>query len=294
MRVAIIGRTTSLVATARLLIARGHQIGVIVTPYKDQEFLSLATDCGLELIVSTKLNSDSVTAQLRRAKCDVAVSVNWITLIKDEALSCFQYGILNAHGGDLPRYRGNACQNWAILRDENQIGLCIHKMAPELDAGPVYAREFFALSSHTYITDVYAWLARRIPEMFADSLDKIMTGVAPTPQVNDPRKALRCYPRRPEDSRIDWNRSAEEIHRLVRASSYPFDGAFCFLEDSRKLVIWRAEVFEPIGQHIAMPGQPCEPIEGDPIIACGSGFLRLTDVSVDKAEINRSVRSRLT
>ena len=80
--------------------------------------------------------------------------MNWLTMIAQSTLALFPWGVLNAHAGDLPRFRGNACPNWAILNGEPLVGLCIHEMIPELDAGPVLLRAHFPLSDDIYISDV--------------------------------------------------------------------------------------------------------------------------------------------
>ena len=61
------------------------------------------------------VNGSEFVDAVKKARADIAVSINWPTLIRGKALAAFSYGILNAHTGDLPRYRGNACANWAII-----------------------------------------------------------------------------------------------------------------------------------------------------------------------------------
>ena len=104
----------------------------------------------------------------------------------------------------------------------------------------------------------------------------------------------------PED--LMTTRSSENIHRLIRASSRPFSGAFTTLEGVGRLTIWRAEEFEHPDKFFAVPGQILFNHEEDPIIACGTGALRLTDIFLDgvenslpsnaKKEVGRRVRSR--
>lgn len=211
---------------------------------------------------------------------DIAISVNWPTLIKEPLLSTFKHGILNAHAGDLPRYRGNAVANWAILNGESQIGLTIHRMVAELDAGPIYLKSYFPLSDQLYIGDVYAWIERETPELFARTLDSLQSeSISPQDQMNTGIIPLRVFPRKPEDSRIDWSQSSDQIHRLIRASSRPFSGAYAMTENSEPVTIWRAECFTPPNEFLAIPGQVCFAERDDPVIACGSGMIRLTEVT---------------
>ncbi len=97
---------------------------------------------------------------------------------------------MNAHGGDLPRYRGNDCQTWAILNGEKKVGLCVHKMiGGGLDSGDIVARDYYALTQESTITKVHDWLSFRISELFKDPtyvLEK---------QSRSPEYALRCCSR---------------------------------------------------------------------------------------------------
>ena len=86
----------------------------------------------------------------------------------------FRHGILNAHGGDLPKYRGNACQAWAILNGEEKIGLCVHKMVGgELDSGVIIERESMILDQSTKVGECYEWMNKRIPELFLSAVQRL-------------------------------------------------------------------------------------------------------------------------
>jgi methionyl-tRNA formyltransferase len=223
--------------------------------------------------------------------------------IEADTLAIPQHGFFNVHPGDLPRYRGNACPNWAILNGDDHIGLCVHKVVPELDGGPVLLRERFALSPDTYIGEIYDWWLARSPELLCEAVRLFQTGENTLEeQPSDPKTWLRGYPRRPEDSRIDWSQPAEFVHRLVRASSRPFAGAYALLEGETRVTVWRAEVHKHQGDFLAIPGQVLTVEGGHPIVACGENTLRLNEVSVEgcgtdeegMARIGKSLRNRLT
>jgi methionyl-tRNA formyltransferase len=287
----------------------GHEIPLVWTCRAEQyydagpaDFKALASAVGADIFEDLRLNSPEGINRLRGARCDIAISVNWLSLIGQEAIDSFPLGILNAHAGDLPRYRGNATTNWAILNGEQHIGLCIHKMAVELDAGPIVVRDRFLLGPDTYVGEVHSWLGQRIPELFAEAVDGLAAGrLEPQPQSSHPADILRCYPRRPEDSRINWSLPVERIYRLVRASSRPFGGAFTSMEGDRRVTIWRAQPAGSIEPFLAIPGQVCGSTDLDPLIACGDGMLRLTQIEIDgiadsdeaKRFVRKSLRTRL-
>jgi methionyl-tRNA formyltransferase len=175
-------------------------------------------------------------------------------------------------------------------------------MVDALDAGPVALRDHFPVGPDTDVEEVYAWLRTRIPELLVELVDTASRGeLKLEAQPADLGLALRCYPRRPEDSRIDWRASATEVHRLVRASTRPMQGAFAFLEGERRVTVWRSAPVAPGEPFLAVPGQVCRADGGDPVVACGEGMLRLVEVAVEgcpdsataKKTILSSLRNRL-
>ena len=310
MRVAVIGRTKALIDASRRLKQHGHTVALVWTcPHDDyyamsssESFRLLAREVGADFVNDIDIGHAENIARLHSSQCEVAVSVNWLTVLTAPVLTAFPHGVLNAHAGDLPRFRGNAVVNWAILAGEPNIGLCVHRMETELDAGAVYARRRLSLAADTYVGEVWAWIESSIPEMFAETVDAIAAGTTkPEVQSTDPRNILRAYPRRPEDGRIDWRQPVEQIFRLIRASSRPYSGAFTNFEGEKQVIVWRAVPAPQQSAFLAVPGQVCYRSEGDPVIACGDGMLRLTEVEVAGCETNaaakqlihRSLRARL-
>jgi methionyl-tRNA formyltransferase len=310
VKIAVLGRTRWLLDTGRALMAAGHDIVAVATAKSEpfygcgpEDFASLASDAGAVDFGVVSLSDVAVRERLRACGAELAVSINWPTIVGADVIGLFPRGVVNAHCGDLPRYRGNACPNWAILNAEQRIGLCAHMMEPnEVDAGAVILRDYFRVSTDTYIGDVYAWLNQRISALLAEAIEGLETGrLVPQPQPADPSLALRCYPRRPEDGRIEWNLDVAQIHRLVRASSRPFEGAFSHLDDGRRVTVWRARPFTHDLPFCAVPGQVMLRAGSDPVIACGRGALRLEKLEIDgldadaaKRAVGRSVRGRLS
>lgn len=309
MKIAILGRTRWLIDSADMCAAAGHEIVAVATArsepfYKcgSDDFAALAARTGANYLGEVSLGRPEVRTRLASAGAEMAISINWPTVVGSEVIDLFPLGVVNAHCGDLPRYRGNACPNWAILNGEDKVGLCAHMMTPgEVDAGPILLKEYLPLESDVYIGDIYDWLDQRVPSILAAALDGLARGMlSPVPQPADPQLVLRCYPRRPDDGKINWQLSVTAIHRLVRASSRPFNGAFACLEDGRRVTIWRASPFTHITPYCAIPGQVMLRIDGDPVIACGEGALRLEDIDIEamsseeaKAVVGKSLRSRL-
>jgi methionyl-tRNA formyltransferase len=309
LRVAVLGRTEMLLEAARLVAGAGHAVPLVGTckasdtsAADEEDFRRFAESVGADFFCTAAIGAPAQLARLQAARCDIAISMNWLSLIGTAARDAFKHGVFNAHPGDLPRYRGNACPNWAILAGEPHVGLCIHQMVDALDAGPVALRDRFPLHDRVDVEDVYVWLRRRVPELFLQLVELAAAGsLQPIPQPADPGMALRCYPRRPEDGRIDWSQPADQVHRLVRATTRPMQGAFTLLEGTRRVTVWRAEVVQSPEPFLALPGQVCFARESDPVVACGEAMLRLCEVSVEgctgdreaKDTVLASLRNRL-
>lgn len=309
MRIALIGRTRMLLEAGRKLAAADHAVVIVWTseaePSYDvgvEDFERLAKDCGADFVCGLGIGTAQAAARLAASGAEIGVAVNWKTVIPRRTLDALPHGVLNAHAGDLPRYRGNACPNWAILMGEERVGVTIHRMSEDLDAGDVLLKRFIPLAEDTHIGDVHAQLDALVPDMFVEAVDGLAAGRLDfVPQSDDPAAILRCFPRRPEDGRIDWAEPADRVLRLVRASSRPFAGAFTTLEGERRVTVWRAERAAFRGAFLAVPGQVCLRIGNDPVVACADGMIRLTEIAVEgvndpeaaKAALHRSLRNRL-
>lgn len=306
MRIAIIGRTEVLYNTALRLRDAGYQIVCILTAKEAPEYTRTVADFS-ELAAAWQIpfaqgaRIADHTDFLREAEADIGISMNYTGVVPQSVIDLFPLCVVNAHGGDLPRYRGNACQAWAILNGEERIGLCIHKMiGGELDSGDIIARDYLTIDHTTKVTQAWEWMASRTPELMLDAVQHLEAN--PTyileRQSKDTKDALRCYPRKPEDGRIDWSKSAIDVLRLINASNKPYTGAFCEFE-GQKLIIWDAELVEDGEVFCAVPGQVTKIGVGFVEVACGVGKLRVLSVEYREQVspptiLVQSIRKRFT
>jgi methionyl-tRNA formyltransferase len=309
LRVAVIGRTEMLLDAARRVQSDGHIISLVATCKESGhelagavDFERLAKESEAPFLQGRALASEGGLAVIREARCDIAISMNWLTLIPSSVRDCIRLGVFNAHPGDLPRFKGNACPNWAILLGEPHVALTIHAMADQLDAGPIFEKTYLALHNDVDMRQVYEWLRTAVPEAYQRLIKAAANDVLQLmSQPENPQLGLRCYPRRPEDGRIDWTRPTQDVLRLVRASTRPFAGAFTFLEGSRRLTIWSGRVEQILEPFCAAPGQVAFGVGGDPVIAGSDGYLRLLDIELEgcnsvveaKTAVLSSLRNRL-
>ena len=306
MRVAIIGRTEILYNTALHLQKAGYTITCILTAKEAPEytrgaadFEALAEQWNVPFAQGPRIVEHMHF--LKASQSQIAVSINYTGIVPQEVIDIFPLGILNAHGGDLPRYRGNACQAWAILNGEKRIGLCVHRMiGGELDSGDIISRDYLSIDLNTKVTDAWNWMVERSPALMLEAVEQLArdSDYVLERQSKNPADALRCHPRRPEDGRIDWNRPAADILRLVNASNRPYAGAFCN-HTGRKLVIWDAEAVHDDEKFCAVPGQVTRVGRDGVDVACRGGKIRLLTVDIDGVAVHastilHSTRVRLT
>ncbi len=309
MRVAALGRTKWLYDGVGVLISAGHEIVIIGTceasaeyEVDEADFESLASEIGCRFFCDGNINSKKIRALLAASRAEAAVSVNWPTIIQRQTLDLFDHGVINGHAGDLPRFRGNACPNWALIAGEKNVVISLHKMVEELDAGPILLQKAMAIEDSTYIGDVYRFIADSVPGMFVEAVNGLEAGtVTEREQTRAPASSLRCYPRRPNDGLLRWDRDgAEGLVRLVRASAEPFSGAYSFLEGSR-LVVWRAHREDLPYPYLGVPGQVVEVrrATGEAVVLAQEGAVVLEVVELEKsgrvpaADVISSTRTRV-
>ena len=304
IRVGFIGRTRNLYEAIVLFSQlENYEVSFIWTckdeeyyNFRSKEFESLAYKLGVEFVRSADISKFS-----HRVEADVVVSVNFVNVIPKKFIDKFKYGLVNAHAGDLPRYRGNACPNWAILNQEDDVVLSFHLMDEGLDSGPIIMKERFKLKEDTYIGEIYDWSENVVPKGLVKSVEKLISHSVLEEQKGEP---LRAFPRKAEDSRLDFNEDVDWNYRLIRASSRPFSGAFAFLNNTEtKVIIYRAIPYSVGYDFCAVSGQIMERSEGDYsfLLAIGNSVLKVIEYSVNNEPTDvsfkivcSSMRNRLT
>jgi methionyl-tRNA formyltransferase len=275
VRAAEAGHRPALIGTA----APSPEYGVV-----EDDFRTLAAKHGCPFFADARINTAERVAAAKESGAAVAISVNWPIVIGKEMRAAFAHGVVNAHAGDLPRYRGNACPNWAIIAGEPSAFATLHRMGDGIDDGPIFLQRSLKLSDDIYIGDVYRFLDDAIPAMFVELLDGLAANrLRAREQPADPAQALRCFPRRESDSEIVWSQPAEQLARLVRASAEPFSGAFPWLDGAR-VRVWRARAAALPYEWHGAPGQVAETAaDGSVTVLCGAGVLVLQEIEVEGA-----------
>jgi methionyl-tRNA formyltransferase len=185
----------------------------------------LAADHAIEVVTPADPNCEVWVARVRALAPDYIFSFYYRSLLGEALLACARWGALNMHGSLLPKYRGRACVNWAILNGEIQTGATLHYMIAKPDAGPIIAQESVPIG----IDDTALTVSQAVAEAAARLIVRWLPALAAGPPAGRPMnlsKGSYFGGRTPEDGRIDWSWPAARVHALIRAVAPPFPGAF--------------------------------------------------------------------
>ncbi|HUQ25237.1 MAG TPA: formyltransferase [Burkholderiales bacterium] len=204
---------------------------------------------------------------------DLIFSFYYRNMLPMSLLTQARLGAYNMHGSLLPKFRGRAPLNWAIVKGETETGVTLHEMVEKPDAGRIVDQQAVPIGPDETAVEVFHRMTDAAEQVLRRSIRDLVSGKVKF-RPNDLSKGSYYGRRRPEDGRIDWSKSAKEIHDLVRAVAPPFPGAF-----SGSLRINKTKIDEK--RRAAKPGPYQE--SGEWFAGCGDGkVLRLLEVQESK------------
>ena len=213
------------------LLDAGVALPLVVTHHDDPQeriwFASVADLAGSKGI-DTLLDPDTgaLLPSLRALAPDFIFSFYYRRMLPPDVLATAKRGAYNMHGSLLPKYRGRAPVNWAVLNGETETGATLHEMVAKPDAGRIVDQQAVPIGPDDLAVDVFRRVTDAAEEVMRRSIGPLLAGKAKL-RPNELAKGSYYGGRRPEDGRIDWTKSAREIHNLVRAVAPPYPGAFC-------------------------------------------------------------------
>lgn len=180
--------------------------------------------------------NDAVTLNwIKEKNPDIIIQTGWSQKFKSELLNIPKYGCIGEHPAPLPRGRGAACVNWAILTGESEWGDTFFKMVDEYDRGEVYAQKFFDIKEYDDVKSVYDKVAECSRNIVIENIDNWSRGVFSTISL-DESKATYFKRRTPADGLFDFTLPANELHNFIRAQTEPYPGAF-FMKNGEKITV---------------------------------------------------------
>jgi methionyl-tRNA formyltransferase len=216
----------------KVLLAHGVDVPLVVT-HRDnpgetiffQSVAATAHDYRIDAIAPDDPNDAETLARVAGCRPDFLFSFYFRQMLKPALLAVPARGAYNMHGSLLPRYRGRAPVNWAVLHGERETGATLHAMTPKPDDGGIVDQQAVPILPDDTAGEVFAKVTLAAEIVLDRCLPALVAGTA-APRAQD--KALASYfgGRKPEDGRIDWSAGAQRVHDLVRAVAPPYPGAF--------------------------------------------------------------------
>lgn len=310
IRVLFLGNHTVGVRALDALHRAAKVVGVVAHPPDDEDgrvyesIFEHAHRLGLNA-TRMKPHSPGFSAFVRQAASDLLWVTDYRYLLPADMIATAQHGAVNLHPSLLPRYRGRAPLNWAILNGEQRLGLTAHFIDEGIDSGDIIDQQTFELGDDQDVGDALRLLYPMYTQMTERVVEMFRTGSV-RPVRQDESRVSEFAARRPSDGLIDWQQPASRIRNLVRAVARPYPGAFSFVA-GRKTLIWSAQLHlgtlrgesggccEPrdsgVSCEMSQPGDIVDSADGDPVVATAEGLLRVTELAY--AESSSPVRLRV-
>ena len=246
---------------------KGRDLKLLPSPVKE-----LAFRLNLPVLQPLRARDDAFLAELRRFEPDLIAVAAYGQILPKPLLDLPRFGCLNVHTSLLPRYRGAAPIQWAILNGDPETGVTIMKIDAGLDTGDVLARERTAIAPEDTAETLHDRLAQMGADLLARTIPAYVAGQI-VPQPQSAQGVVYAAKIKKEDGRIDWTRPAVRLWNQVRGLT-PWPGAFTTLPNAsppQLLKIWRVEVVEQAGP----PGEILAADKAGVLVGCGEQALRI-------------------
>lgn len=279
------GTPQAAVPSLERLLSDGHEVVAVYTqPDRpsgrgNKIVFSPVKECalanGIEVFQPTKVKTPEAAETFRSLNVDVAVVVAYGRILPEAFLTAFVHGAINVHFSLLPKYRGAAPVNWAIVNGENETGVTTMKMDAGLDTGDTLLQESTDIGENETSIELMSRLSVIGADLLSRTLSQI-DEIRPTQQ--DHSMSTLAPIMKKEDGQIDWSLTADEISRRVRGFQ-PFPGSFTTFRGAR-FSLWKGAAAAEEGENALPPGEIVDVSGSGLMVAAGKG----TVLSVEEAQ----------
>jgi len=229
----------------KLILERGYNVVALVT-HRDspteniwyERPATIAKKYDVPVLSPNSVNTPDWMEVLSQLEPALILSVYYRNMLPMKLLEKASLGAFNMHGSLLPKFRGRAPINWALVEGAKETGMTLHRMVAQADAGPIVDQMSVPIEDSDTALTLFRKVVPLAKEILGRQIDCLLEGTATErEQIED--EATYFGGRTPEDGRIDWNHSSQRICNLVRAVTRPYPGAFSDLKEER-LMVWKA------------------------------------------------------
>ncbi|MBI3103858.1 methionyl-tRNA formyltransferase [Candidatus Daviesbacteria bacterium] len=223
--------------------------------------------------------------EIKKLNPDLIVVSGWRTLIPPSVIYIPKLGTVALHESLLPKYRGFAPINWALINGEKYTGVSLFYITEGIDDGDIIAQEKIEIGPNETAFEIYKKSINTCVVLIRKYYPLIISKRASRTKQNEKEATYLCV-RTPDDGRINWMNSAVNIHNLIRGLSHPYPGAFCF-HKGIKITIQKSEIPKQLNWVGRIPGRIVS-IKRDfgMEVLTGDGSILITSIEVDKKIYN--------
>ena len=231
-----------------------------------------ATEKNLPVIQPVKIKAPEVVAELEKFRADLIVVVAFGQILSQAVLDLPKFGCVNVHASLLPRYRGAAPVEWSIINGEKVTGITTMKMNAGLDTGDILLQRETEIGGDMILPELREKLQQIGAELLVETVQNLESI---TPVAQDDSQSNYAPMLKKDTGAIDWNKSAREIHNLVRGL---YGGAFGFIS-GEKFKIWRTKIADA-----ALTAGEIQTAGGKFLVGTGSGALEILELQAPSAK----------
>jgi len=258
----------------KALLASGIKVDLVVSHQDDpneniwfDSVTKLCTEKNISYITPSANELTQLVPKLQALAPDYIFSFYYRFMIPAQILACAKIAALNMHGSLLPKYRGRAPVNWAILHGETQTGATLHVMEVKPDAGDIVGQSAVSIGPNETATDVFSKVSQAAVTVINEALPSLIKGNVPR-KPNELQKGSYFGGRKPSDGQIHWHQKAAQVHNLVRAVAPPYPGAFTDYQ-GQTMTVARTSLIGPFPSNLDLGSLGIQVVDNRVFGICG-------------------------
>ena len=284
MKIAFLGTPDFALPSLKMLYERGDDIVVFTQPDKPvgrkaimtaPPVKKLALEYGLDVFQFDKIRSEEGLAALKDADPELMVTAAFGQILSKENLSVPRYGCINVHGSLLPKYRGAAPIQWAVINGEEKTGVTTMLTDIGLDTGDILLERETEIGKDETAGELFDRLAEMGAELLKETIEKLERNELEPKKQND-AEATKCSMIKKEHGHIDFSKSEKAIHDLVRGMN-PWPCAYAMLE-GKAVKIWRTRRIPTKKTGSKAGSILCADKQNGLIVKCGDGDIEILEL----------------